>query len=442
MPLLGTKGAASAQGFGLFLSSGPAQWMGQITESTFNSYSGIEGIAPVVTASGSIYVFIPYPYADPETGSIYNRCAIYLYNNNGLIVNSKYYLFPSEYALSTSTILGAILNSDETITIVGRYTQSVENGYSIKIASDLTSSDARIFVGATGNYWQFFSIFKVNSTTNVVGGKFANSVPFLRFFNIANNTSTAQLELGNPDGTSSMTDVFCAADSTTAKYGAFSSETNPAKLKIAKFTATGDISWKKRYVLGTQNLRPTGIDLALGVSDNLVIACNNSGSTVVIQLNTDGTIAWAKNIVITGNMLPTGITTDGSFVYVTGYLPNTKGYIVRLSFTDGSLSYMNSFVNSFAVLPRPKGLKIVGDYMYISGSGPTICKLPKDGTQTGTFTSSTGATITYASEGSASVTNATITVTNWTGTASASSTNSAITLSENSTGFQSNLYLK
>ena len=440
MPVIGTKAAASAQGFGFALlqGSGPAQWMAKLS----GTYPA-ESAAPIVKADGSIYTFHAFPYNDPDSGIDFAACTVVLYNSSGALVASNTYRFASEYALSTSSVVGAVLNSDGTITIAGSYTVSVQQGYVITVASDLSTSNVRQFVGASGNNFAINSIASNNSSTNVVGCKYGggNGVPTLAFPTIAANISSSQLRIGNPDGTSSTSDVFCAGDTTYGTYGAFSSETNPAKLKVAKFTAAGDISFKKRYILATsQNLRPTGVALDRGVSDNLVIACNNSSAAVILKLNSDGTVAWAKNLNVTNGMVPAGIKIEGSYVYVTGYYTNIF-YVGRLNLSDGTISYMNKITASPGAAGRGSGVTISGDNMYVVGGGPSILKVPKDGTQTGTYTTSSGNTYIYEAA-SFTVTTASIAVTDFTTSPSVSFTNSTTTVSAGGTGFSSALYLK
>jgi len=409
--------------------SGPAQWMAKLSGTTYGSAN------PLVKADGSIYTFHAFPYNDPDSGLDFAACTVVLYNSSGTLVTSRTYRFAAEYALSTSSVNGAVLNSDGTITILGTYTKSVQQGYIITIAADLSSSNIREYVGASGNNMVLESLTAYDSTNNLGAGKYgsSNGTPFLNLSLLTDNSSSNRYGIGNPDSGTQSSSIFCAAGTSAGYFGAFSSGTTPGALKVAKFTTAGVLAWKKRFT--GANLRASGMSIIPTEDTGIVVACSTS---VILKINTDGTLAWAKTLIITG-YTQGSVKIDGSYVYLTGYATGFV-YITRLNFSDGAINYVNQITSPQGV-GRLGDITMSGDNMYIVGSGPSIIKVPKDGTQTGTYTATGGNTYVYEAA-SGTVTTPSITVADFTASSSQPYTTSATSVSEGGTGFSSTLYLK
>lgn len=95
---------------------------------------------------------------------------------------------------------------------------------------------------------------------------------------------------------------------------------------LIKYTASGGVAWKKQFGTSVEDL---ALDVAVDGSGNAYVvgytygslgATNGGGSDMFIRrYNTNGTVAWTRQINFSDDDIATAVAVSGSNVYLTGY---------------------------------------------------------------------------------------------------------------------------
>jgi uncharacterized delta-60 repeat protein len=426
MPLLGTRGAASASGFGFtaLTGIGGPYWIGTLGGAANDQGNGI-----AVDSSGNVYVT---GYTSSQ-GSGGNDVLIAKYNNSGTIQWQRTLGgIDSDYGTSIA------VDSSGNV-YIGGYTRSQSaGGFDVLITKYNTSGTIQWQRTLGGSAFDYGTSIAVDSSGNVYVAGYAYSpsggaqpdVLITKYD--TSGTIQWQRTLG---GSGYDFGYGIAVDSSGNVYitGYTDSQgSGGADVLIAKYNTSGTIQWQR--TLGGANT-DVGVDIAVDSSGNSYItgytASQGSGNNDVLitKYDTSGTIQWQR--ILGGSDLEQGysIAVDSSGnSYITGYTASQGAggadVLIAKYNTSGTIQWQRTLGGAntdagYGIAVDSSGSIFITGSTTSAGAGSSdllITKLPGDGSKTGTYTVG-GSSITYAAS---TLTAATSTLTSATSTLTSS----------------------
>jgi hypothetical protein len=393
MPLIGTRGAASARGFGLF--GGSNYWFLEFNGGTLNNYSA--------TYSPSANVF--YNVGGLSSTQI-NLTAI---NFSGQLTLQK--------TLSNVTGLtgqGVVSDSSGNIFIAGVFANSAVQLIKYNSSGVLQWQQE---AGAPSTIWIGVGIV-VDSTGNIIVAAkeiFTNNGGWVGKFNTSGTLqwqryiSAADIQI-NDIGIDSSNNVYLSGRYTVS---------GASDACVISIDSSGNTNWQR--VLGEIVFSQQWLGIAVDSSANVYAVGNNNTVGLIAKYNSSGVLQWQRG---TGISRWYGATTDSAGnIYAVGDDSGSSALVIKLN-SSGSLQWTRSITaTSIATL---SAVSVYNNILYVTGNDFSAA-LPTDGSLTGTYIVG-GLTITYAVDGR---TTSTPTLTD----SSATTTNTAGGLSVSSTPF-------
>ena len=295
MPLLGIKGAASAQAFGMFSTTGGPYWIGVLTSSSDERGNGI-----AVDSSGNVYLVNEINV--PGVGAEFS---LVKYNTSGTIQWQR------QLGGSANDYgYGIAVDSSSNVYVIGYSVYSGVNEFQLaKYNTSGTIQWQRRLGSAIGSHIGRGIAVDSSGSVYVIGYGFTTGI---NEFELAkyNTSGTIQWQRslggsGNDYGygiaVDSSSNVYVSGDLATNNWG------------VAKYNTSGTIQWQ-RSLGGTGTTTSNGA--AVDNSGNVyVIGANNASGTYEFQLakyNTSGTIQWQRQLGGTGSEIGYAIAVDNS----------------------------------------------------------------------------------------------------------------------------------
>ena len=436
MPLLGTRGAASAQGFGLFSATGIGgpYWIARL-----GGASDDQGRAIATDINGNIYL------AGTSFAGGSADFQIAKYNTSGTIQWQRS-LGVSGSIQSANSI--AVDNSGN-IYLCGNSDASGTGEFQIAKYDTSGTIQWQRRLGAAGSTEQGYSV-AIDSSGNVyVSGYSDTTGPTT--FQIAkfDNSGNIQWQRRLGDSTISAISQSVAVDGSGNVYacGVSVDSGGNNRIQIAKYNTSGTIQWQRRLGSGSADY---GYSVAVDGSGNVYVCGTSAISTIDIQVakyNTSGTIQWQRSLASSSADYGQSIAVDSSGnCYVCGYsnATGTNDFQIAKYNTSGTIQWQRRLGGSsddrgLSVATDISGNVYVCGYSLISSIPDFLfAKLPGNGSLTGTY-SVGGVSYTYAASGltdaSSSLTDAATSLTD----AASSLTTSATSLTSATTTLTSSV---
>jgi uncharacterized delta-60 repeat protein len=292
MPLLGTRGAASASGFGFtaLTGIGGPYWIGTLS----NGANGANGQGIAVDSSGNIYIT---GYAS-ISGS--RKAIISKYNNSGVIQWQR--------SLGSSF---------------------VDYSYSVSIDSSGNVYITGITPSPSGGADNDVLIAKYNTSGT------------LQWQRTLGASTSGAVDNGQSIAVDSSGNVYVAGR--TSSQGAGSDD-----VLIAKYNTSGTIQWQR--ILGGSG-SDIGQGIAVDSSGNVYVTgyTSNTGiyKVLLTKYNTSGTIQWQRTLVGSGMEFGYGITVDSAGnIYIVGYTGSNTDALITKYDTSGTIQWQRTLSGS------------------------------------------------------------------------------------------------
>jgi uncharacterized delta-60 repeat protein len=416
MPLLSTRGAASASGFGFLAKTGIGgpYWIGMITGGVAYGY----GVA--VDSSGNVYI-VGYSNG---TGAGNNDIVIAKYNISGAIQWQRSLgLVGNDYGYgiavdsSGNVYVTGLASGGSNFTTV-KYNTSGTIQWQRKLSSPNTGSGYGIAVDSSGNVYVTGYTSSGGSDVMTVKYDTNGNIQWQRIIGYSGNDESGYGVAVDPSG-----NVYVTGYTNGAGSGSY-------EALIVKYNSSGTIQWQR--VLGSSTF-DYGQGIAVDSSGNVYVAGYTLSNTSILiaKYDTNGTIQWQRSLRSGSGDRGFGITVDSSSnVYVTGYtfVSGIDDNVVIAKYdTNGTIQWQRTLGGASSDRGRSISVDISGN-VYFAGwsgnpSGPSynifFAKLPGDGSKTGTYDVN-GDSVTYAvsslTSSTSTLTSATSTITNSTST--------------------------
>jgi hypothetical protein len=396
MPLLGTRGAASARGFGFTAQLGSGYWIGTLGGSGTEIGQGI-----AVDSSGDVYVT---GYTGSQgAGDV--DVLITKYNTSGTIQWQR-----TLGRAGTDFGNAIAVDSSGNVYVTG-YTDSQGAGSGDVLITKYNTSGTiqwqRTLGGSGTDYGQGIA---VDSSGNVyvTGYTTSQGAGFVDVLITKYDTSGTiqwQRTLG---GAGDDRGYGIAVDSSGNVYvtGYTTSQgVDNDEVLITKYNTSGTIQWQR--ILGSSGT-DNGYGIAVDSSGNVYVTgfTNGQGAGVqdvlITKYNTSGTIQLQRTLGGSSNDRGQGIAVDSSGnVYVTGYTfsqgAGSTDVLITKCNTSGTIQWQRTLGGINGDYGKGIAVDSSGD-VYVTGytgSDVLITKLPGDGSKTGTYTVG-GVSFTYA----------------------------------------------
>ncbi len=392
MPLLGTRGAASARGFGLFggrASIGAPYWLGTLGGSGTDT-----GYSVAVDTEGNVYLcgransgaqfgyqlakysaagVIQWQRKLGGTGSnsddqgvsiavdAQSNCYVTGFSSNGDnydVVTAKYNTSGTlqwQRQLSGSVDLGRgiAVNASGDVYVCGH--SNAAGTTRIQLVKYDTSGtiqwQRRLGTSSNQCFWQGVSL---DSSGNVyIVGRMVTS-----YFEIAKYNSSGVFQWQREFGQGAETGRAIAVDSAGNSYVCGRSDTpGVAYIQIAKYNTSGTIQWQRR--LGTGNGGEDGFGISVDSDSNVYVTgqtfFNSNTDVFIAKYDSSGGIQWQRTLGSSGTDIGNDVFND-----ISGNL-----YLCAQTNVTGTVDFL-------------------------------FAKLPSNGSKTGTYTVG-GSSFTYAS---------------------------------------------
>ena len=163
--------------------------------------------------------------------------------------------------------------------------------------------------------------------------------------------------------------LICNPDGSIVACG-YANKDSKRYLLVTKFSSDGNLVWAKRALLPAYNW-VEGKSLARTFDNGYIIVCNANGSSVLMQLDSSGTILWAKSLA---SSLPNysnkiRVSTDGS-ILLAGFISignSHRAWLSKISI-EGDLLW-----SRYILLPGPADSRLhdieEGSEGYFTGVG-------------------------------------------------------------------------
>ncbi|NBW19533.1 MAG: hypothetical protein EBR82_67325 [Caulobacteraceae bacterium] len=392
MPLIATRGAASARGFGMFAAVSDSYWIATLSNASNNA----RGKRIALDSAKNIYV-VGY-----EIDLSYNyQVFITKYNPSGVIQWQRY-LGSARSGFGS----GVAVDSSNNIYFTGYIDELPPAGANLKasIVAKYNSSGTlqwqRILRDTVTTAGVYGNGIAVDSSSNVyVTGYYYNGANYDILLYKLNSSGTIQYQKSISTSYFDMSDSI-TVDSSGNIYivGSFNDITGPFKILITKIDSTGSsITWQRSLDDSGNNDNDFGRDIAVDSSGNVYVVGDSflTSSCIIAKYNSSGTIQWQRLLGGTGFGGSTngyGIALDSSGnVYVTGANSNNATDCIFAKYnSSGTIQYQRSLSSSNADYGYGLTVDLSGNSVYITGIGNgatniLITKLPGDGSKTGTY---------------------------------------------------------
>jgi hypothetical protein len=390
MPLLGTKGAASAQGFGFFTAIGESGFIGLFNNPS-NARSSYFVNNSVVVGTGVQALSSSYSNISTSFSQNYNKYLATIDAKSDYMRPGTDTLFAVNAESSGATLsltLSTITATSTTPAVSTGFTQSPSFS---GLASASLVAAAPIYVDSAGAFYY-------GGTGNAVSGATEYRVPILirgtasgitwsRYITFA-NTGAVNFYIGGVITDSSNNVYFFGNRSTTLQ------------LEVFRFNSSGTLN--TIYTFGsftTAVTRP--ISVARDASNNIYVASRANGDTYTVnRITTTGGHTWNRLIQPAGfNGNPSVEVGPDGFVYFWSSMiaidDGSKNYGLLIKFdSNGTEQWVRTFSDAVATswYANTSAQKITFDangYMYFTANTNTgeamAFKYPTDGSVTGTY---------------------------------------------------------
>jgi uncharacterized delta-60 repeat protein len=391
MPLLGTRGAASARGFGFSGLLPQVFWI-----ATLGGASNDYGYGIAVDGSGNSYVVAISPVGAS------NDMLVTKYNKSGIIQWQRTLGGPG----NTDESYGIAVDSSGNCYTAGWTNTSGAGSTDVLITKYNTSGAIqwqRTFGGGSSDFGYGIAI---DSSGNCYVTGYTNSA--------GAGSSDLLITKYNTSGTYQWQRVLGSVDSEQGRGIAVDSSgncyvtgyTNGAGggilyLLIAKYNTSGAIQWQR--ILGSTNAT-FGYGIAVDSSGNCYVtgSTNSTGAggydVLIAKYNTSGTIQWQRVLGSVNSDQGQGIAVDSSGnCYVAGYTDGagvgSYDVLIAKYNTSGTIQWQRVLGGTasdegYGIAVDSSGNCYVAGYTNSTGAGGRdvlIAKLPGDGSKTGTY---------------------------------------------------------
>lgn len=393
MPAIGTRGAASARGFGLFSSLGGPYWI-----ATLGGSSTDYGLGIAIDGAGNVYT-AGYTFSSGAGGV---DALISKYNTYGVIQWQR-----TLGGSGTDYGYGVAVDTSGNVYVTGYTNNAGAGGDEILIFKYNTTGTLQWqrVLGGTGNEYGYG--IAVDSSSNLyVAAHTINSggsyYDVLTTKYDSSGTIQWQRTLGNSNGDDYG--IAVAVDTSNNVYVTgfvTSAGSGIDDYLIAKYNSSGTIQWQR--VLGGVNSE-YGQGIAVDASGNVYVTgyTNGGGSggydILTAKYDTNGSIQWQRLLGGAGNDYAFGISVDGAGnAYIAGYTTSTGAgsddVLLAKYNTSGTLQWQRTL----GTTGSDTGYDIAVDKygtMHVTGlawnassssNDMLIAKLPGDGSKTGTY---------------------------------------------------------
>lgn len=385
MPLLATRGAASARGFGMFASLGGSYWLGSLAGGSPNiSY------AVAVDGSGNVYL------CGQSFASGFLRFQIAKYNASGVIQWQR-----ELGGASDDRGYGVAVDISGNVYVCGR-SSAAGTGVDIQIAKYNTSGtlqwQRRLSGSGSSSIGQGIAV-DASSNVYISGGSdFSGTQDFQIAKYNTSGTIQWQRRLGSVDSNYSH---GVAVDGSGNIYACgYTNVSGTFDFQIAKYDTSGSLQWQRR-------LSGANSDIAYGIAvdgSSNVYVCGESGPSganrylEIAKYNTSGTLQWQRQLgIASGNAWGYSVAADNSGnVYVCGrsFFTWLSSFQIAKYNTSGVLQWQRRLGNAGSGSAIGRGIAVDGlGNIYFCGentvSGSTAFlfgKVPGDGSKMGTYT--------------------------------------------------------
>jgi uncharacterized delta-60 repeat protein len=434
MPLLQTRGAASAQGFGMFSKIGDKYWIGLLNGGTNDLGYGV-----AVDSTGSVYVC-----GQSNLGGT-NKIQLAKYSPLGVIQWQR--------SLSPATGSFAIaLDTSDNVYITGvrsnfhcqiaKYNSSGTIQWQRSLTSDSgdTTGGQGIATDSSGNVY-ISGYVKRGAARDIFIAKYDTSGT-IQWQRTLESSFSSVNDNGRGVAVDSSGNVYISAYSPPTE---FSSE---FQAYLIKYDTSGSLQWQRKLHGANQDYAyAVAVDSSsnayvVGESDN-----NSSGrfDALIAKYNYSGTIQWQRRLGnSTGDTRAQSIAVDiSSNLYICGITSDSGPDQMQIAKynTSGTIQWQRRLNNAtrtrgYSIALFSSNIYVCGELRESSDNDFIIAKLPNDGSLTGTYTVNS-ISIDYAStsktDASSTLTAGTASLTNATG----SMTDAATTLTDASTSLTS-----
>lgn len=382
MPMLGTRGAASAMGFGFLTAIGPAYWIGRTENAGLQSW----GYGIATDSSGSTYIA---GFREASNNNIY----LVKLSPQGLIV--------WQTALgTTSSSLGysVQVNSSGEVYVGGSSSFSGGNVFQLAKYSSSGVLQWQKRLGTGGGLPSTAQGIALDPSGNIyIGGR--RDVGGNNDFLVAKYNSSGVVQWQQQYGTSGGSEDFCqgiAVDSSGNVYAAGYTNTSGSwDMLLLKYNTSGTLQWQRRIGTGA-----TDIANAVAVdSSGSAYMCgysNNTGANgiQIVKYDTSGNLQWQR-VLTDGQAQGQGIFVDSSDnVYACGmsrYFGTEDMYVAKYN-SSGTIQWQRRIGSTNDEQARAVCVDSTGN-VYLAGASRIssvqnlmYAKLPPDGSKTGTYT--------------------------------------------------------
>jgi len=416
MPLLGTRGAASARGFGALALLGGGYWIGLLTGT---SNSTAQSIA--TDSFGNVYI----AGGDELSGYDFE---VVKYNSSGVLQwqrrlggTSQQYAYgisvdPSNniYVCGYSDTPGhrqfQIAKYDASGVI--QWQRTLGDGLQEEGKSIAADSSGNVYVcGRSDNSGQNdLQIAKYNTSGVIQWQR-----------RLGNGTHYVE---GNGVVVSPAGNVYvCGLDSNPSAYD----------FQLAKYNTSGVIQWQRSLDAGFK-----AVSITLDSSEN-VYACSEAG--YFSKYNSAGVLQWQRRFGSSGDQLSAIASDSAGNVYICGYTAANDIVVAKYD-TAGVIQWQRSLGSSsndsgFAVSADSSGnVYLCGSSFQASKNNFIFAKLPNNGALTGTYTVG-GYLFTYAASSLSDVSTSFADATSSLTDAASSLTDSASSLTDSASSLTS-----
>lgn len=363
MPFLSTKGAASAQGFGLFLSLGSINWIGLLgATGALNRANSV-----AIDASGNAYMVGRYGSSPELQLAKYNKFGVIQWQRNLVATNA-------------SAGTGVVLDGSGDVIVCG---SSNTTGATIWQLAKYNSSGV-IQWQKSLNTGQAQGI-TVDSSNNI----YATGVPGNYLVTVGYDSSgTVQWQRRLGAGFLTEASYSIASDSSGNLYIAGQSDASgTTDTQLAKYNSSGVIQWQRRLS------DSIGYGIATDSSSNIYIVGSDmsAGGIQISKYNSSGTIQWQRRLYGPSTQQGNGVIVDSSSnVYITG-LGYSSGDTLQLAKynSSGTIQWQRT-LNGTGFTEGGWGIAVdaAGNFCTVGVANQQllIAKLPQDGTKTGSYT--------------------------------------------------------
>lgn len=387
MPLLSTKGAASAQGFGMFGSIPSVYWIG-----TLGGTSGIQQSGYSVAVSSANNVYVCGYSIDSGIG---NTIQFAKYNSSGVIQWQR------RLSGGSAPGYGIAVDASENVYVCGATAASGTNNF--QIAKYNTSGTIQWQRSLGGSVTDVpYSIAADSSGNSYICGYSNNTGD--NDIQIAKYDTSGTLQWQKYLGTGGVSDIgySVAVDSSSNVYicgdATFSGRDC---IQVAKYNSSGTIQWQRQLRDASYSAQGRGV--AVDSSGNVYV-CGSTNivfgiyQLIIAKYNSSGTLQWQRLLDV-GGVGGYGVAVDSSGnSYAVGY--SVGNFVIAKYNTSGTIQWQRTMGGSGADNCYGAAVDLSGN-IYVCGNTDNnsydflFAKLPSDGSKTGTY-SVGGYSVTYA----------------------------------------------